>query len=115
MNKVLRGVTALIFILSIGKAAAAQDSKETSGAPAVTKTAPEGSHFTADNQEKSDGRRGQDWNAAGLSSHVAVSINSPKETVFGMDPTIALFVVISMFLVLVVAIIASSNSHRSDP
>lgn len=40
-------------------------------------------------------------------------INLPKETILGMDPTVALFVVFGIFLVLVVAIVASSKGGRS--
>ena len=42
----------------------------------------------------------------------ADSFNLSKETILGMDPTIALFVVFSVFLVLVVAIVAFSQGGR---
>lgn len=45
-----------------------------------------------------------------VASHSVVS----KETILGMDPTIALFVGFSVILVLVVGIVASSGGDRPD-
>jgi hypothetical protein len=68
----------------------------------------------SDKSDRGDQSPQDSQNTAGGADVVltAGSFNLSRETILGMDPTIALFVVFSVFLVLVVAIVALSQGGR---
>ena len=121
MRKFLFGISVVSFIFCVVTGSAAQGSRRFNGEPASTKTKPSDSKAKLSENREKAGDSGGDYQpdspstaAAANAAAAGNSINSPKETIFGMDPTIALFVVFGVFLVLVVAIVASSRGNRSQ-
>src|SRR5262245_6070462 len=109
MGKFLFGILVVTSTFGFVAWSAAQDSRQVNS----------GAAFTESNREKASERGGDYQNVPDAPRSAAATViavdltNSPKETILGMDPTIALFVVFGVFLVLVVAIVASSRGNRS--
>jgi hypothetical protein len=122
MRKFLFGIFVVSFAFCVVTGSTAQDSRRFNGEPASTKTKLSDSKAKlSETREKAGDSNGNYQNSPDSPSIAAAanvvaagdSINSPKETIFGMDPTIALFVVFGVFLVLVVVIVASSRGNHS--
>lgn len=109
MDRFFLRVMLLTFILSWGTAAdARQASNDIADAPDSTEVEQRKSHFASDRQRRNDSS-GEDSKAA------SPTVNSPRDSILGMDPTVGLFVVFSAGLALAAAIIAcAKDSERGS-
>jgi hypothetical protein len=113
MNRWLRGIGILIFLLFSARTAAVQAAREPAQTETRAQSAPQESQSeSANRREMSGGGANRDGGTALRTGADAAPATTPKETIFGMDPTIALLVAFSACLVLVVAILALSTDHR---
>lgn len=118
MSKFLFGIFVITSTFGVAGWSAAQDSGQVNGGPAFTEATPRNTlpQISANREKARSGgyQNVADTPRSALASMPATdSINPPKESILGMDPTIALFVVFGVFLVLVVVIVASSRGNRS--
>ena len=120
MNRFLLGNLVLFFTFHLATPIVAQESMQSKKEQKITEKLSDTKTRITKNRGKSDrSDRGaqspQDFQeSAGGAGVVAAadSFNLYKKTILGMDPTIALFFVFSVFLVLVVAIVALSQGGR---
>jgi len=120
MIKFLMGVLGLLFTFHLATPIIAQESIQSKEEQKITEKLGDTKTRITKNRGKSDrsdrgGQSPQDSQVTAGGAGVVLaadSFNLSKETILGMDPTIALFVVFSVFLVLVVAIVAFSQGGR---
>jgi len=121
MIRFLMGILVLFFTFHLATPIVAQESIQSKNVQKITeqqvgdtKTRIAKNLGKSDKSDRGDQSPQDSQNTAGGAEVVlaAGSFNLSKETILGMDPTIALFVVFSVFLVLVVAIVALSQGGR---